>query len=58
MYSTVGQRSEMMFGVLNGIASHLSTAKIIGITWTWALSVALPPLLGWSYYAPDPSGLR
>ena len=30
----------------------------IAVTWLLALHLAISPLLGWSYYSPDLSGMR
>ena len=36
---------------------HLSSRKVIAFIWVMAFSLALAPLVGWSYYAPDTNGL-
>ena len=34
------------------------TAAALAAVWAAAAAVAVPPLAGWSYYAPESSGLR
>ena len=36
----------------------ISSYSAITITWILALSLAIPPLLGWSHYEPEISGMR
>ena len=43
---------------LGGIAERLSSYTVIAIVWLLSLSIALPPLFGWSYYAPEDNGIR
>ena len=46
------------FGPVNGkISSFDTSAKIIGLVWSYALSLSLPPLFGWGRYVPEISGL-
>ena len=58
MYSTAGGVSVLVRSVLERISRSLSPNKIIAVTWIFSLHLALPPLLGWSNYTPEPSGLR
>ena len=43
---------------LGAIADRLSSHTVIAIVWILSLSIALPPLFGWSYYAPEDNGIR
>ena len=38
--------------------SRVVTAVTLVAVWAAAAAVAVPPLAGWSYYAPESSGLR
>ena len=58
MYRIIGDSSNKFFKACNCISVHLTPLKTVVITWMMGLSIALPPLLGWAYYAPEPSGLR
>lgn len=58
MYRIIGDRSSKFFKACNCISVHLTPLKTVVLTWMMGLSIALPPLLGWAYYAPEPSGLR
>ena len=58
MYSTVGERSGMVFDSLGKLSLCFSSKMVIATSWAFGLMFAVPPLLGWSYYAPEPNGLR
>lgn len=58
MYSTVGERSGVLFNSLGSISLCLSHNMVMTITWAFGLLFAVPPLIGWSFYVPEPSGLR
>ena len=58
MYRIIGDSSSKFFEACNFIFVHLTPLKTVVLTWMMGLSIALPPLLGWAYYAPEPSGLR
>ena len=58
MYSTVGNASGTMFDYLKTVSLHLSSYRVIVIIWALGLSLAIPPLVGWSHYSPEPNGLR
>ena len=57
LYSTVGMES-CVYPLVEGIAKALSSYVIIGIIWILGLLLALPPLLGWSYFVPEANGIR
>ena len=45
-------------GPLNGkVSSFQTAAKILVVVWLCALSLSLPPLIGWGRYVPEMSGL-
>ena len=56
MYSPPSEVSSRM-EVLRRIANYLTPGKIIALTWVFGLVMAFPPLIGWSYYGPEPNGL-
>ena len=56
MYSPTSDVS-MTMNVLRKISIYLTPYKVIGLTWFLGLLMASPPLLGWAYYGPEPSGL-
>ena len=58
MYRTYGTAPYFVEMILNTISIRLGSYSVIGLTWAIALSLALPPLLGWSYYVPEPNGIR
>ena len=58
MYSTTGSASGVMFDCLKSVSLHLSSYRVIVIIWALGLSLAIPPLVGWSHYSPEPNGLR
>merc|ERR1712018_1016812 len=57
MYSTTGNRSGMVFDSFIRLSLHLSSRRVIVMIWTAGLSLAIPPLIGWSHYSPEPNGL-
>ena len=57
MYRTTGGEG-CVHGLASVIARSLSSYAIIGILWILGLLLALPPLLGWSYYEPEVNGMR
>ena len=58
MYSNSNNVEDSQRAFIGGIAQRLSSYMIIVITWILGLSITLPPLLGWSYYAPEDNGMR
>ena len=60
MFSNVGLSTthDCQRAFLDGIAERLSSYIVIFIVWIMSLSIALPPLFGWSYYAPEDNGIR
>ena len=58
MFNMTGDRSGFIFTSMEGLSHYLSGKKVISITWALGLSMAIPPLTGWSYYSPEPNGLR
>ena len=52
MYSSSGT-SYCIQTTAGEMAKRLSSYTVIAIIWMLGLSLALPPLLGWSYYAPE-----
>ena len=58
MYSSGAGSSNAMTDLLKVFANFFSSSYVIVLTWAMALSLALSPLLGWSYYEPESSGLR
>ena len=58
MYRTFGKAPYFVEVILNTISLRLGSYSVICLTWAFALSLALPPLLGWSYYVPEPNGIR
>ena len=43
---------------LRGIAKRISSYVMITIIWIIGFAITLPPLFGWSYYAPEDNGIR
>ena len=60
MFSNAGQNTthDCQRAFLGGIADRLSSYTVIAIVWVMSLLMALPPLFGWSYYAPEDNGIR
>ena len=58
MYNSIGGSTGDIKKMLKAFSCHLSSNIVITLTWTMALSLALAPLLGWSYYEPESNGLR
>ena len=58
MYSTTGNRSDWVFDYMKTVSLHLSSYRVILIIWVLGLSLAIPPLVGWNHYSPEPNGLR
>ena len=58
MYSTTGNRSDWVFDYMKTVSLHLSSYRVILIIWALGLSLAIPPLVGWNHYSPEPNGLR
>ena len=58
MYETIGNHDGRLFNICKEISRHLSPCKTVVITWVMGLAIAIPPLIGFGYYAPEPSGLR
>ena len=58
MYSAIGRSTKFVKNMLNAMSSGLTPCKVNIITWVMALSLALPPIFGWSYYAPESGGIR
>ena len=60
MFSNVGQSNthDCQRAFLGRVAEQLSSYIVIFIVWIMSLSIALPPLFGWSYYAPEDNGIR
>ena len=60
MFSNAAQTTahDCQRAFLGAIADRLSSYTVIGIVWILSLSIALPPLFGWSYYAPEDNGIR
>ena len=56
MYSTTAERSSNV-DFCRRISLQLNARRVISITWMMGLVVAVPPLVGWSHYAPEPNGL-
>ena len=46
------------YPLVDGIAKFLTSYTIVVIIWILGLLLALPPLLGWSYYLPETNGIR
>jgi hypothetical protein len=38
--------------------SKLTSKMVIISSWTLALAISAPPLIGWAYFAPESSGMR
>ena len=55
MYNAASEYTNFL---IKTFAIYLSSSKVIVLTWVMAFSLALAPLLGWSYYEPEPNGLR
>jgi hypothetical protein len=58
MFSNAGDSESCQRGFIGGIAQRLSSYMIITFIWILGLLITLPPLFGWSYYAPEDSGMR
>ena len=58
MYSAIGRSTKFVKNMLNAMSRGLTPCKVNLITWAMALSLALPPIFGWSYYAPESGGIR
>ena len=58
MYSTAGNRSGVVFDTLRKLSLRLSSQRVILMIWILGLSLAIPPLIGWSHYSPEPNGIR
>ena len=60
MFSNAAQTTthDCQRAFLGAIADRLSSYTVIAIVWILSLSIALPPLFGWSYYAPEDNGIR
>ena len=60
MFSNAAQTTthDCQRAFLGAIADRLSSHTVIAIVWILSLSIALPPLFGWSYYAPEDNGIR
>ena len=58
MYRTFGTAPYFVEVVLNTISVRLGSYSVVCLIWGCALSLALPPLLGWSHYVPESNGIR
>ena len=59
MHNSVARSSHALLSrQLSTILNSCSSPMIISICWGLALSVSLPPLFGWSHFAPESNGLR
>ena len=58
MYSNVATTKACTLSLLNSLARQLSARVQIILIWMMGLTFALSPLFGWSYYAPEDSGIR
>ena len=58
MYSNVATTKACTLSLLNSLARRLSARVQIILIWMMGLTFALSPLFGWSYYAPEDSGIR
>ena len=58
MYSAMGASPESVNKILNVMSRGLTPCIVNAITWALALSLALPPIFGWSYYTPESGGIR
>ena len=58
MYSNVATTKACTLSLLNSLAKRLSARVQIILIWMMGLTFALSPLFGWSYYAPEDSGIR
>ena len=58
MYSNVATAKACTLSFLNSLAKQLSARVQIILIWMMGLTFALSPLFGWSYYAPEDSGIR
>ena len=56
MYRTIGG-VRCVHGLASAIARSLSSYRVIGILWVLGTLLALPPLLGWSYYEPEANAM-
>ena len=57
MCETMDNQSGLVFNIGKGVSTHVSPCKTVLITWGMGLAIAIPPLVGWGYYAPEPTGL-
>ena len=58
MYNSVGRNVGYVKDLLQVFSTHLKSWTVISITWVLALSLALAPIFGWSYYEPESNGIR
>ena len=58
IYRTLGDSSHYVQIVFNTISLRINSYGVIVMTWMIAAALALPPLVGWSYYAPESNGIR
>ena len=58
MYENIGSHSGSFFNICRGISMYLSPWKTVMITWVMGSAIAIPPLIGWGHYAPEPNGLK
>ena len=63
MKKTATRGAPLLISHLNPITRVIdlvisSSNYSIAVTWLLALHLAIPPLLGWSYYSPELSGMR
>ena len=58
MFRNVGDSQGCQRSFIGGIAKHLSSYMMITFIWMIGLSITLPPLFGWSHYAPEDNGMR
>ena len=58
MYETIGNQSGRVFNIGKVVSMHISPCKTVIITWGMGFAIAIPPLVGWGYYAPEPTGFR
>ena len=58
MYESIGNHDGKLFDICKVISRRLSPCKAVMITWILGSMIAIPPLIGFGYYAPEPSGLR
>ena len=58
MYSNVATAKACTLSLLNSLAKRLSARVQIILIWMMGLTFAASPLFGWSYFAPEDSGIR